>query len=172
MDREEVWDLYFNRLHSLISSARSRVEKLIIEETRKDLLLRWHEVKDEVIHAYSDTAVSFIEERLYAYELDHVDRFLQATSRGVSLREIALLEKSLSWYEWQKEKEAIDGKIETGLNLMQSAEQIVEGLLDEFGAFPDKTIINTYKKSPMKNYLPDYVLALALERVIRGRLTV
>ena len=68
-------------------------------------------------------------------------------------------------------KEEIDAAIERGLNMMKSPEDIVEGLLDEFGAFPDRSIIQKYRleEEPEKNHLPDYVLAVAVQQVISER---
>ena len=164
-----MWDAYYVRLRLIISSARAGIEKSIREEIRDEFLSRWPESRDEVIDAYADAAVSFIEERLYAYGLSSIDRFLMAASRGVSPGDLASLEISIDWYECSPEKEEIDARIEKGLNLMRAADEIVEGLLREFGAFPDRTIIKAYDKAPAKNHLPDYALALALERFIRER---
>ncbi len=168
MDREEVFDLYFEKLYSLITRKRAAVEKVIPGKIRRELISRWKEDDEAVIKAYADAAVSFIDERIYSYSLDRIDRFLQSASRGVSPQDAASLEISLDWYDCRQEKEEIDARIESGLNLFQPADEIAGGLIEDFGAFPDKTIMNTYKKFPVKNHLPDYALALSLERVIRG----
>ncbi len=168
MYREEVFDLYFKKLYSLITRKRAAVEKFIPAQIRRELISGWKENDEAVIKAHADAAVSFIDERLYSYSLDHVDRFLQAASRGVNPQDAASLEISLDWYDCREEKEEIDARIDSGLNLFQPADEIAGGLIEGFGAFPDKTIINTYKKSRVKNHLPDYALALSLERVIRS----
>ena len=168
MDREEVRDLYFKELHSLITRERAAVEEFIPGRIRRELLSGWDEGNEAAVKAYSDAAASFIDERLYSYGLDHIDRFLRAASRGVSSKDAASLEISLDWYDCRKEKKEIDRFIESGLNLMRPGGDIVESLLDDFGAFPDRTIIESYERAPAKNHLPDYALALSLERVIRG----
>ena len=127
---------------------------------------RWPGVN---IEAYTETAISFIEERLYAYRLDSLKRFLTAVSYDASLADLGSLDISLSWYDWRKEKEDIDAKIEKGLNIMQPEEEIVKEVLDEFWAFPTKSIIDQYQQKPEKNRLPDYALAVAIQRVIRER---
>jgi len=169
MEREKVWDLYFAKLDELLVRERARIEDLVRKKTRKEISKRWKDVNAERIEAYIEAAISFIEERLYAYSLDHLDRFLKAVTYGGSLEELASLDLSASWYNWQAEKEEIDAKIETGLNIRQRPEDIVEDLLTEFGAFPNKSIINQYQQKPEKNYLPDYVLATAIQQVISKR---
>ena len=152
----------------MITRERAAVEEFIPGRIRRELLSGWDEENEAVIKAYADAAASFIDERLYSYRLDHIDRFLQAASRGISTEDAASLEISLDWYDCREEKKEIDRFIETGLNLMRPGGDIAESLLDDFGAFPDKTIIEAYEKAPAKNHLPDYALALSLERVIRG----
>ena len=166
MEREEVWDLYFSKLHELLVRERGRVEHLIRQQTRKEIPRRWDDVSEESIEAYIGVAISFIEERLYAYSLDSLDRFLKIVSAGLTLEDLGSLDDSLTWYNWKQEKVEIDTRIETGLNIMQSPEDIVDDLFDEFGAFPNRSIINQYPRTPKKNYLPDYVLAIAIQQVI------
>ncbi len=169
MQKEEVWDIYFSKLHELLVSERNSIEQLIEKETKTEISRRWKDIDEEDTRVYVDTAISFIDERLYAYGLDHVDRALKAITCGGSLADLASIERSLSWYDLQQEKEEIDGKIETGLNLMLSEEDIVDDLLDEFGAFPDRSIIQQYQFKPKKNYLPDYALAIAIQQAIGER---
>jgi len=68
---------------------------------------------------------------------------------------------------YAKRKEEIDKRIETLLNLRQSPKDIVEVLIEEFGAFPNKSIIKTYSAKPGPNYLPEYALAVAIQQVVR-----
>ena len=169
MEREEIWDIYFSKLHELLVREEDKIKQLIIKAARNEIPKMWKDVNEEGIEAYISVAVSFIEERLYAYSLDSLDRFLKVVTCGASLADLASIDDSLTWYDWQQEKKQIDSKIETGLNIMQTQEDIVEDLLDEFGAFPNKSIIQHYQKEPKKNYLPDYVLAIAIQKIVSGR---
>jgi hypothetical protein len=169
MRKEKIWDLYFSELHKLLFSKKTKIEDLIKKEVRSEIAKRWKDVNKEGIKAYIEAAISFIEERLYAYRLDHMDRFLKAVSHDSSLKDLASIDLSLSWYDWREEKKQIDAKIETGLNIKQTPEDIVNDLIGEFGAFPDRSIIKRYLQKPKKNYLPDYVLAMAIQEVIRLR---
>lgn len=162
-----MWDLYFSRLRELLLSERGRIEQLIEKKAEKEITRRWQSVDDEGIAEYIKASISFIEERLYAYSLDHLDRFLKAVTAGVSLEDLASTDLSLSWYDWREEKEEIDARIGAGLNIMLTPEDIVDDLIDEFGAFPNKSIMQQYPRKPEKNYLPDYALAAAIQQVIQ-----
>ena len=164
MEIEDVWDLYFSKLYDLLVKERAQIKHLIGKEAEREISRRWEGVDWEGIAAYTKAAISFIEERLYAYNLGHFDRFLKAVSFGVNLKDLA----SVDWYDSKEEKEEIDAKIQSGLNLMQAPEDIVDDLLDEYGAFPDKSIIEQYHQKPEKNHLPDYALAIAIEQAIRN----
>ena len=169
MEKEKVWDIYFSKLYELLVGERTRIERLIREETENEISTRWKDINWEGIEAYIRAGLSFIEERLYAYSLDSLDRFLRVVTAGVSSAALARIDELLTWYDWKQEKKQIDAKIETGLNIMQTQEDIVDDLLDEFGAFPNKSIIQQYKQEPKKNYLPDYALAIAIQQVISER---
>ena len=135
MEREKVWDLYFAKLHELLVKERARIEQLIREEAGAEISKRWKDISWEGIEAYIRAAVSFIEERLYAYGLDSLDRFLKFVTHGISSEDLAS----------------------------------IDDLFDEFGAFPNKSIIGHYQLKPEKNYLPDYALAIAIQQVISER---
>ena len=51
-------------------------------------------------------------------------------------------------------------------DLHRSPEDIAEVLIEEFGAFPNKSIIKTYSARPKPNYVPEYALAVATQQVI------
>jgi hypothetical protein len=44
--------------------------------------------------------------------------------------------------------------------------RFVAELIQEVGAFPDRSIISAYKAGPAPSKLPDYVLALAIEETV------
>ncbi|MHC4271725.1 MAG: hypothetical protein ACYST2_05375, partial [Planctomycetota bacterium] len=80
------------------------------------------------------------------------------------------LELQLDWFDSQQEFEellkAIRNKTETEMEQSRILE-LADELIIEAGAFPDKSIIETYKTKPGLNKLPDYIVALAIEKKIR-----
>lgn len=54
------------------------------------------------------------------------------------------------------------------MNLHQSPEDIAEVLIEEFGAFPNKSIVKIYCAKPKPNYLPEYALAVAIQQIVRA----
>ncbi|MHC4213611.1 MAG: hypothetical protein ACYSWP_09595 [Planctomycetota bacterium] len=45
--------------------------------------------------------------------------------------------------------------------------QLAGELIDQFGAFPNKSIITGYQAQPALNKLPDYIASLAIDQIIR-----
>ena len=75
----------------------------------------------------------------------------------------------LDWYDSQAEykalfKAALD-KIETS-DPEKDFRILAKELIGEFGAFPDRSIISTYRTRPTLNRLPDYVVARLIEGIL------
>ncbi len=163
--RKDIWGLYFARLLDLLRQERPRLEKLIREQVRDEIALRYPRL-DERTSKYQEVAVGFLEERLCEYRDDYWETYLQPLATGASAAEIRDVSRQLGWYDMQPEEEEIDQRIETGLNLRQSPDNIVGALIQEFGAFPNKSIIRAYSAQPKTNYLPEYALAVAIQQVV------
>jgi len=166
MTTKDIWDLYFARLLDRLQRERARTETLILEQVQEEISSRYPHLNEKA-EAYQHAAAGFLEERLFEYREDYWEKFLQPLAENISAAEIMEVSEQLSWYEMQNEKREIDERIETLLNLRQSPEDIAETLIEEFGAFPDKSIIKTYSAKPKPNYLPEYALAVAIQQVVR-----
>jgi len=167
MTAMDIWRLYFAHLLRLLSQERAKIETLIIEQVQEDISSRYPHLSEKT-EAYQDVAIGFLDERLYEYRGDYWEKFLQPLAKNITAAEIMEVGEQLGWYDMQKEKEEIDEQIETCLNLRQSSEDIVEILVEEFGAFPNRSIIATYCAKPEPNYMPEYALAVAIQQVVRG----
>ena len=167
MTAMDIWRLYFAQLLALLHQKRAKIEALILEQVQEEISSR-HPHLNEKTEAYQDVAIGFLDERLYEYRDDYWEKFLQPLAKNITAAEIKEVGEQLGWYDMQKEKEEIDEQIETLLNLHQSPKDIAEVLIEEFGAFPDKSIIKTYSAKPKPNYLPEYALAVAIQQVVRA----
>ena len=165
--REDIWPLYFAHLLDLLSRERARIETLILEQVQEEISSRYPHLNEKT-EAYQHAAVGFLEERLYEYRDDYWEKFLQPLAEDISAAEIMEVSEQLSWYDMQNEKEEIDKRIGTLLNLHQSPKDIAEVLIEKFGAFPNGSIIRAYSTKPKPNYLPEYTLAVAIQQVVRA----
>jgi hypothetical protein len=139
------------------------------QKTREEVARMHYQVDEENIKTLIAVAAGFLDERLESYSQDHLDRLLDLSSRDIAVSELELINLQLEWYNTQDEIEAINRKIQTAQNLMQPVEDIVTDLLMGFGAFPNQTIIRTYRLKPELNHVPDYVLALTTQKFINGK---
>jgi hypothetical protein len=62
--------------------------------------------------------------------------------------------------------EAARARSEAEITQETTAEQ-AEELIRQMGAFPDKSIISAYEAQPALGKLPDYVVARAIEEMVR-----
>jgi len=85
-------------------------------------------------------------------------------------KEAIELELQLDWYDSREEfkdlMEAVCSKVEVGM-ADERVRELADGLIKKVGAFPDKSIISTYKAKPDLGRLPDYVVARAIEEIIK-----
>jgi len=80
------------------------------------------------------------------------------------------LELELNWYDSRQEFARL---VEAARQLAQAdmaeknmQESVVE-LIKQCGAYPDKSIIAAYQAEPALRKLPDYVLAVVIEELLR-----
>ena len=116
--------------------------------------------------AYRDACVAFIDERIETYNPIGV----QYTFERIGTKEAFELELQLDWYDSRAEfaalKEAVREKAESSMS-EQRIWQLADELIKQVGAFPDKSIISGYGAGPALKKLPDYVVARAIEEIIR-----
>ncbi len=79
------------------------------------------------------------------------------------------MELQLNWYEGRAEFEALvevaRSKAQAGVT-NEKLPLLVEELIEEAGAYPDKSIISAYEAAPALAKLPDYVVARAIKEII------
>jgi len=123
---------------------------------------------EEKLTAYSEACVAFVDERLEAYNPIGI----QYTFGPTPSRTAAELEFQLNWYNSRPEftdlVAAARSLAGTGIS-----DETLPGLADELirqvGAFPDRSIIETYTAEPALQKLPDYIVACTIEETICGR---
>jgi hypothetical protein len=121
-----------------------------------------HNLSTERHAAYLEACLAFIEERLEIYNPIGI----HYTFDRLRSHEAIWLEQQLDWYDSTEEfaalREAARAKAEEGMTDSRLRELAGE-LIRQQGAFPDRSIIADYRKAPVPNKIPDYVVALAIE---------
>jgi hypothetical protein len=159
---------YYEELYELLNSNKDDLKTKIQTFLQKEIKNSFEPFDEEKYNAYLEAAVAFLDERLetcnpigFQYTLDRVPSEFAR-----------LLELQLNWYdstaEYQQLAEAAGAKVEAEMT-DEKLGQLAKELINEKGAFPDRSIISTYESSPALSKLPDYVLAKAIEGVISTR---
>lgn len=128
----------------------------------------WRDLDEEKVSAYREACVAFIDERMETYNPIGI----QYTFGSVPSDTAAEMEFQLNWYNSRPEFALL---VTTARSLAASAESdaALPDLADELirlsGAFPDRSIIEAYRRQPTLLKLPDYIVACAIEEVVCGR---
>jgi hypothetical protein len=141
----------------------TKIEKLLKEEIAKRGFGNFDEEK---YAAYQDACLAFVEERLETYNPIGI----QYTFDRIRAQEAVELELQLNWYDSQAEFEALLEAVRAKAEFEMTEErmrELAEELIKEAGAFPDGSIISVYEVAPALGKLPDYIVARAIEEVIR-----
>ncbi len=157
------YEALYERLEAEKDLLTARVEKLLRAEVAK----RWPgDFDDEKYTAYRDACLAFVDERMETYN----PIGLQYTFERILTREAIELELQLNWYDSKAEFEAlaqaVHNKAEAGM-ADDRIRQLSDELVKEIGAFPDKSIMTAYEAKPALAKLPDYVVARAIEEIIK-----
>ncbi len=158
---------YYERLYEKLAGARdvpvSHVGKILTNEIRQR---GFKDFSEEKYSAYREACIAFIDERIEAYNPTGV----QYTFDNINRRQACELELQLNWYDSRGEfaelVKLVHEKAETEMD-NERVQQLAEELIKELGAFPDRSIIAAYESKPELFKLPDYVVARAIEAVIR-----
>lgn len=165
MEQERlILNAYYESLHDILLERRGRV----IDAIKKILpaeLAKFGPYTSEDFDAYFEAALAFLDERLEMY-----NPFGFQYTFGNLYSELALkLELQLSWFDSSKEFEilqsAVDDIIKLGFD-EKNLNDYARSLISRLGAFPDKSIIDTYRLKPAVNHLPDFLLASAIEQTL------
>jgi hypothetical protein len=168
MDRTKLLlNAYYEALHERLQANHNllaeRIEKLLRDEIAERQLARFDSSK---FTAYLEACLAFVEERLETYNPIGIQYTFDPSRR----KEAAKLEFQLDWYDSRAEfrtlVEAAQAKSRQP-DSEQRLTELVEELIRERGAFPDASIISTYETDPALGRLPDYIVARAIEEIIR-----
>ena len=155
------YEALYERLQSNKGLLATRIEELLTEEIAK----RGFEDIDEAKYAaYKDACIAFVDERIETYNPFGIQYTFDRT-RAMDAFE---LELQLDWYDSRAEFEALTEaaykKAKTAL-MEEKLQLLAEELIEEAGAFPDKSIISAYEAQPGLRKLPDYIVSRAIEEI-------
>ena len=158
---------YYESLYELLEAKKgllaARIEQLLAEEIANRGFENFNEDK---FTAYRDACLAFVDERIETYNPIGI----QYTFERIRSREAMELELQLNWYDSRAEFETLvetaRSKAETGLT-EQNLQVLADELIKQVGAFPDTSIIFAYEVEPALGKLPDYIVARAIEEIIR-----
>jgi hypothetical protein len=158
---------YYERLYAKLEGRRDMLiayaGKILTDEIR---LRGFKGLTEEKYTAYRETCIAFIDERIEAYNPTGV----QYTFDNIDRRQARELELQLDWYDSRNEfaelLELVRKKAEAEMN-EERMQQLAEEIIEEFGVFPEASIIASYEHKPELFKLPDYAVARAIEAVIR-----
>ncbi len=157
---------YFEALHGILEEKRDILAENIKGELSKEIKNRGFKgVNQEKFAAYWEACLAFIEERIEAYNPFGI-QYLYDRGRK---KEAFKLELQLDWYDSSAEYKAL---FKAALDKIEASDpekdfrKLAKELIREFGAFPNRSIISTYRAKPTLNRLPDYVVARLIEGIL------
>ncbi len=157
------YEVLYEQLGANEKFLATKIEKLLKEEIAKR---GFGDFDEEKYAAYRDACLAFVDERLETYNPIGI----QYTFDLIRAREAAELELQLNWYDSRTEfkalLEAARAKAEDEMTEARMRE-LADELIKEVGAFPDGSIISAYETAPALGKLPDYIVARAIEEIIR-----
>ncbi|MHC4843856.1 MAG: hypothetical protein ACYTEE_08660 [Planctomycetota bacterium] len=156
---------YYEQLFELLEENRlgilAHIEKLLVEEVSKMSL----NLDGEKISALKEVSVAILEERIELYN----PIGFQYTFDRLRSEQARQLEMQLDWFDSKQEFEKLVAIVRAKAQenmAPQQLQKLVNELIEECGAFPDKSIIDAYRLSPVLNKVPDYIVSLAIEKVV------
>jgi hypothetical protein len=157
------YEALYERLEAEKHLLPTRIEQLLQQEISK---LDTGDFNREKYAAYKEACLAFLDERLETYNPIGI----QYTFDRIKAPEAMELELQLNWYDSRAEFEALKKAARARAEVAmteQRFQELTNELIKEVGAFPDKSIISAYQAEPALGKLPDYVVALAIEEIIR-----
>jgi len=157
------YELLYERLEAKSNDCGEMVRKVLREEISKQ---GWAQFDEDKFAAYQEACNAFIMERLEMYNPIGTQYLFDQGNKNEAFE----LELMLNWYDSRSEYRHL---VESALRksdvkgFEQKLPQWAQELIEEFGAYPDQSIIAGYKAGPELNKLPDYVVALVIEDIIR-----
>jgi hypothetical protein len=160
---QAYYEALYEQLEAKKELLATKIEKLLREEIMKG---GFEGFDEEKYGAYRDACLAFVDERIETYN----PIGFQYTFDRIRAQEAVELELQLNWYDSRAEfealKEAARKKAEAEM-AEERMRELADELIKEVGAFPDNSIISSYEAGPGLGKLPDYVVARAIEEIIR-----
>ncbi len=177
---------YLERLHERLSEAQTECLGKLDDFLREELANRdfGETLEGERYAAYAEAAQSFVAERMETYNPIGI----QYVYDGISGKEAIELDMQLNWYDSRAEYEELK---QTAQEILANAppgtaelhdenagdragqsptlQEMAEELIGRCGAYPDRSIIAGYESEPALRKLPDYIVAKAIEEVLRSK---
>ena len=160
---------YYERLYERMEAARARLV------ARIDLLLPaeieaqgFGPLPPDKVEAYREACLAFIVERAEMYNPIGIQYMFD----GRTTKQAAELEFQLNWYDSRPEFEELVAAAQTVVAEEVADEmlpELADQLIRDVGAFPDRSIIAGYAEEPTLQKLPDFIVAMAIENVVRER---
>ncbi len=157
------YEALYEKLKSNKQSLQAIIKQLLTDEIKRQDFKNFNNDK---FAAYLDACLAFVDERLETYNPIGI----QYTFDRIRAKEAIELELQLNFYDSRAEFESLMEAIYSKAEYEPSEErlhQLTEELITEYGAYPDKSIISAYQLSPALGKLPDYIVACAIEKLIR-----
>jgi len=159
--------VYYEALHNKLKAKRHLLVRASGKLLKEEIAEQGFEDFDEYKYtAYRDACVAFIDERIETYN----PIGFQYMFERIRAKEAFELELQLDWYDSRAEFEALTEAVREKAESSMSERriwQLADELIMQVGAFPDKSIISGYEAGPALKKLPDYVVARAIEEIIR-----
>lgn len=157
---------YYEALHDRLVADRQllaeRIERLLHAEfENRD----FGSINQEKYNAYRDACLAFIDERIEMYNPIGIQYTFNSTGR----RQAFELELQLNFYDSRVEFKALIQAVQIKSQPdmgEQELRELADELINDVGAFPDKSIISAYEAGPALSKLPDYITARAIEEIV------
>jgi len=157
------YEALYERLESNKNQLVAKVDQLLRQEISKQ---SFQGLNEEKYAAYRDACLAFIDERIESCN----PVGFQYTFDRIRSAELYDLELQLNWYDSRTEFEALLDAVRSRVTVQATDERLremAEELIKQFGAFPDRSIIIAYETEPALDKLPDYIVSLAIEEMVR-----
>ncbi len=159
---QAYYETLYEWLEAKKPSIAEEIDRLLAEEVNR----RGYEGFDAVkLAAYREASLAFVDERIEAYNPTGLQYlFDREVARGAFK-----LELQIDWYDSRAEFEALieQARGRSADMTDDNVHALAEELIRQVGAFPDESIITGYEAEPGLQKLPDYVVARAVEEIVR-----
>jgi hypothetical protein len=162
--------LLLNAYYEVLHEKLELHKELLIAKIEQNLQIEFENrnygsITQEKYNAYRDACMAFIDERREMYNPIGIQYTFDSARRSQAFE----LELQLNFYDSRAEFEALVEAAQNKLQARTNEQELLElakELINEVGAFPDKSIISAYESEPALNKLPDYITARAIEEIV------